>query len=143
MLDKSRILSKLDELDMYLNELQSIMPTNYKEYANSIEKKRACERLLHILIECTIDICTLIVKDLRLGLPAEEEDVFEKLRQKEIISKQMQRKLKAMRGFRNILVHRYSGIDDRLVFENLKKTNDFKEFRKEISRLLKKHEHHK
>ena len=143
MLDKSRILSKLDELDMYLNELESIMPTSYKEYASSIEKKRACERLLHILIECTIDICTLIVKGLRLGLPAEEEDVFEKLRQKEIISKQMQRKLKTMRGFRNILVHRYSGIDDRLVFENLKKTNDFKDFRKEIGRLLKEHEHNK
>jgi len=143
MLDKSRILSKLDELDMYLNELQSIMPTSYKEYASSIEKKRACERLLHILIECTIDICTLIVKGLRLGLPAEEEDVFEKLRGKEIISKQIQRKLKTMRGFRNILVHRYSGIDDRLVFENLKKTNDFKDFRKEIGRLLKEHEHNK
>lgn len=75
---------------------------------------------MHILIECTIDICTLIVKGLRLGLPAEEEDVFEKLRGKEIISKKMQRKLKTMRGFRNILVHTYSGIDDRLVFENLK-----------------------
>jgi uncharacterized protein YutE (UPF0331/DUF86 family) len=137
MLDKNRILSKLDELDMYLNELESIMPKSYEEYASSIEKKRACERLLHVLIECTIDICTLIVKGLRLGLPTEEEDVFEKLRRKEIISKQMERKLKAMRGFRNILVHRYGGVDDKLVFENLKKTNDFKDFRKEISQLFK------
>jgi len=142
MLDKNRILSKLDELDMYLDELESIMPTSYEEYASSIEKKRACERLLHILIECTIDICTLVVKGLRLGLPAEEKDVFEKLGQKEIISKRMERKLKAMRGFRNILVHRYSGIDDRLVFENLKKTNDFKDFRKEIGRLLREREQH-
>lgn len=137
MLDKNRILSKMDELDTYLNELESIMPTSYEEYTSSIEKKRACERLLHILIECTIDICTLIVKGLRLGLPTEEEDVFEKLRQKEIISKQMERKLKAMRGFRNILVHRYGGVDDKLVFEKLKKTNDFRDFRKEISHLLK------
>ncbi|MGB9756592.1 MAG: type VII toxin-antitoxin system HepT family RNase toxin [Candidatus Bathyarchaeales archaeon] len=138
MLDKSRILSKLDEMDIYLNELESIMPTSYEEYTSSIEKRRACERLLHILIECTIDICTLIVKGLRLGLPTEEEDVFEKLRRKEIISKQMERKLKAMRGLRNILVHRYGGVDDKLVFENLKKINDFKDFRKEISQLLKK-----
>jgi uncharacterized protein YutE (UPF0331/DUF86 family) len=137
MLDKNRILSKLDELDMYLNELESIMPKSYEEYASSIEKRRACERLLHVLIECTIDICTLIVKGLRLGLPTEEEDVFEKLRRKEIISKQMERKLKAMRGFRNILVHRYGGVDDKLVFENLKKTNDFKDFRKEISQLFR------
>ena len=143
MLDKNRILSKLDELDMYLDELESIMPTSYEEYAGSVEKKRACERLLHVLIECTIDICTLIVKGLRLGLPAEEEDVFEKLRQKEIISKRMERKLKAMRGFRNILVHRYSGIDDKLVFENLKKASDFKDFREEIGRFLRGREQHK
>ncbi|MEM2972453.1 MAG: DUF86 domain-containing protein [Candidatus Bathyarchaeia archaeon] len=137
MLDKNRILSKLDELDTYLNELESIMPKSYEEYVGSVEKKRACERLLHILIECTIDICTLMVKGLRLGLPTEEGDLFEKLRQKGIISKQMERKLKAMRGFRNILVHRYGGVDDKLVFENLKKTNDFKDFRKEIVDYLK------
>jgi uncharacterized protein YutE (UPF0331/DUF86 family) len=49
----------------------------------------------------------------------------------------MERKLKAMRGFRNILVHRYDGVDDKLVFENLKKINDFRDFRKEISQLLR------
>lgn len=60
MLDKNRILSKLDELDSYLIELKDVMPKNYEEYVSSIEKKRPCERLLHILIECVIDICTLM-----------------------------------------------------------------------------------
>ncbi len=60
MLDKDRILSKLDELDSYLVELESVMPKNYEEYVSSIEKKRSCERLLHILIECTIDVCMLM-----------------------------------------------------------------------------------
>jgi len=50
MLDKNRVLSKLDELDSYINELESVMPKSYEEYVNSIEKKRSCERLLHILI---------------------------------------------------------------------------------------------
>jgi uncharacterized protein YutE (UPF0331/DUF86 family) len=50
MLDKNRILTKLNELDTYLSELESIMPKSYEEYKNSIEKRRACERLLHILI---------------------------------------------------------------------------------------------
>jgi len=140
MLDKYRILSKLDELNMYLNELKSVMPRSYEEYVKSIEKKRACERLLHILIECVIDVCTVLVKDLRLGLPAEEQDLFEKLREKGIISKQMKGKLKVMRGFRNILVHRYGAVDDKLVFENLKKATDFKGFRKEISLFLREYE---
>jgi len=98
MLDKNRILSKLDEMDSYLSELESIMPKSYDEYVGSIEKKRACERVLHILIECVIDVCALIVKGLRLGLPAEEEDLFEKLEKEKIISKEMKEKLKRMRG---------------------------------------------
>jgi len=138
MLDKNRILSKLDELDSYLTELEDVMPKNYEEYINSIEKKRSCERLLHIMIECTIDVCSLMVKGLRLGLPAEEEDLFEKIEKKKIISKKMKEKLKLMRGFRNILVHRYAGVDDQLVFENLKNINDFREFRKQIISFLKK-----
>jgi len=139
MLDKNRILSKLDELDSYLSELESVMPKSYEEYVSSIEKKRSCERLLHILIECVIDVCALMVKGLRLGLPAEEEDLFEKLEKGKIISKEMKKKLKSMRGFRNILVHRYAEVDDELVFENLGNINDFKGFRKEIGSFLKKH----
>ena len=139
MLDKNRIISKLDELDSYLSELESVMPKRYEEYVSSIEKKRSCERLLHILIECVIDVCALIVKGLRLGLPAEEEDLFEKLEKKKVISKKMKEKLKSIRGFRNILVHRYAEVDDELVFENLGNINDFKEFRREIGSFLRKH----
>jgi len=139
MLDKNRILSKLDELDSYLSELESIMPKSYEEYVSSIEKKRSCERLIHILIECMIDVCALMVKGLRLGLPAEEEDLFEKLEKNKIISKEMKQKLRSMRGFRNILVHRYANVDDELVFENLRNINAFEEFRKEISSFLRKH----
>jgi len=138
MLDKDRILSKLDELDSYLVELESVMPKNYEEYVSSIEKKRSCERLLHILIECTIDVCMLMVKGLRLGLPSNEEDLFEKLRKEGIISRGMEEKLKSMRGFRNILVHRYGEVDDELVFENLKNIDDFRKFRKQIISFLKK-----
>ena len=138
MLDKNRILSKLDEMDSYLSELESIMPKSYDEYVGSIEKKRACERVLHILIECVIDVCALIVKGLRLGLPAEEEDLFEKLEREKIISREMKEKLKLMRVFRNILVHRYAGVNDELVFESLGSINDFKEFRKEVGSFLRK-----
>jgi uncharacterized protein YutE (UPF0331/DUF86 family) len=139
MLDKNRILAKLDELDTYLSELESVMPKSYEEYTSSIEKKRSSERLLHVLIECVIDVAALIVKGLRLGLPAEEEDLFEKLEKEKIIPKEMKEKLKIMRGFRNILVHRYAEVDDKFVFDNLRNINDFKEFRKEIAAFLREH----
>lgn len=69
MLDKERILGKIDELDTYLNELSQIAPADFKEYQR-IEKKRGCERLLQLSIECAVDICKLFVSGLRLGLPS-------------------------------------------------------------------------
>jgi len=131
-LDHERVLARIDELDGYLRELHEIMPANFEDY-KKIEKKRACERLLQVSIECIISICALIVSGLRLGLPSEEDDLFEKLEQAEVISSSTKETLKRMKGFRNILVHEYGRIDDGHVYEVLKnKLDDFEVFKKEI-----------
>lgn len=136
-MDKERILVKIDRLDRYLNELHDIMPENYEAY-QKIEKKRACERLLQVSIESVLDICAQIVIELRLGLPSEEDDIFEKLEQAKIISSSTRETLKRMRGFRNILVHEYGHIDDRLVYGILKNNiEDFSSIRKEIIAAVK------
>jgi len=137
-MDKERILSKIDELDSYLLELKEIIPDNFDDYMNFKEKRRACERLLQISIETVIDICTLMLKGMKLGVPGEEEDVFDKLEKSKVITKESKEILKGMKGLRNILVHRYGEIDDELVFQNLKNNlSDFEKFKKEILAFLK------
>lgn len=133
MLDRDRILTRIDELDSYLKELNEIAPGEYSEYLESIEKKRSCERLLQISIECVIDVCSLIVTGLKLGVPSSEEDLFTKLGERNVLSEQMVEKLKQMKGFRNILVHRYGTVDDQLVYDSVKnKLKDFQKFKKEV-----------
>lgn len=137
MLDKERILGKIDELDGYLKELKQIMPKTFHDY-QKIEKKRSCERVVQLCIECVIDMCELFVSGLRLGLPTEEEDLFEKMAKNKIISKDMAVILKEMRGFRNILIHEYATIDNELVYNTIKtKLSDFENFKKEIMAALK------
>jgi len=137
--DKERILSKLAELDGYLHELEEISPKSYKAYKTSIEKKRACERILHISIECVIDICNMLASELKLGLPSTQEDLFQKLESSHIISNQIVGNLKKMKSFRNIIVHRYGIVDDELVYGILKNNlGDFLDFKKEILEFLKK-----
>lgn len=132
-MDKERVLAKIDELDSYKKELEDIIPEDFEDYASSKEARRACERLLHIMIETVIDTCSLMVNELRLGIPGKEEDFFNKLQKKGVISPGLTGKLKSMKGFRNILVHRYGEVDDELVFSFLKKNlQDFDRFRKEI-----------
>ena len=48
---KKRLLSKIDDINGYLEELHNISPNSLEEYKETTEKKRACERLLQILIE--------------------------------------------------------------------------------------------
>lgn len=138
MLDRDRILGKVSDLEGYLKELQTIAPKRFEEF-RQIEKKRACERLLQISVEVVIDICHLFVSGLRLGLPAEEDDIFEKLEYAGIISASMKETLKQIKGFRNILVHEYGKVDDQIVFETIQKgPNDFYAFRIEILHALEK-----
>lgn len=132
MLDRDRILSKLDELDSYLREIAEIKPTTLTEY-QVIEKKRSCERLLQLSIECTIDVCKLLVAGHRLGLPSDETDLFSKIHRKGIITGEIATKLREMRGLRNILVHEYGAIDDQIVFRALtSRLADFEAFKKQV-----------
>jgi len=138
MIDKEKILSKIDELNGYLEELEKIKPSSLEEYQSSIEKKRACERLLQISIETILDIGNIIVSNLKLGVPSDEEDLFDKLKSKKIISVEMIKILNIMKGFRNILVHKYGKVDDELTFENLDKLSDFTDFIEQIMKFLEK-----
>lgn len=139
MIDRERILGKVAELDSYLSELRQILPKSFDEYVRSIEKRRACERLLQIAVEAAIDICAMLVQGLRLGLPAEEDDVFEKLAQHGVLSQKMVETLRRMKGFRNILVHEYGRVDDRIVFDvAVNRLGDFEDFKREVLAALQK-----
>lgn len=138
MIDKKRILAKIDELDMYLEELEEIAPESFEEYRGSAEKRRACERLLQIAIEAVIDISYMLARDLSMGLPADEDSIFDALAKKKIISREFSETLKDMKSFRNILVHRYGTVDDELVFDAIKgKIADFEAFKKAVLKFLK------
>ncbi|MBS3093061.1 DUF86 domain-containing protein [Candidatus Pacearchaeota archaeon] len=136
-LDREKILSKIDELDSFIEEIEKIKPVDFEEY-KTIEKKRSIERLFQISIETVIDICNILNSNLKLGIPNDEDNLAENLENNKIISKKVSQLIKEMKGFRNILVHKYGKVDDEIVFENLDKLSDFELFKKEILDFLKK-----
>ncbi len=141
MLDRERILCKLDELDGYLGELRQVVPGSYAKYRDSVEKRRATERLLPIAVESVLDVCGLFVSGLRLGLPAEEDDLFEKMETAGLISSTMGGTLRSMKGFRNLLVHEYGAVDDAVVYKvATTRTADLLAFKNEAIEALRKHE---
>ncbi len=137
MIDRDRLLAKLDELDGYLGELRSIAPARFEEYLR-VEKKRACERLVQMLVEAVIDASALLVAGLRLGLPGDEDDLFDKLARQAVISTPMADTLRRMKGLRNLLVHEYGRVNDEIVFDAVQhRLGDFDAFKREILAFLR------
>ncbi len=135
-MDRERILAKLDRLEQYLRELGEVAPTAFAEYQR-VEKKRACERLAQIAVEAALDVCALLVRELRLGLPGEVDDVLTKLLEAGILSPDTVTALRRMKGFRNILVHEYGAVDDRLVYEVVtQRMGDLTRFAGEVRAIL-------
>lgn len=134
--DMNRILVKLDEMDRYLRELGEILPEE-DEYHRDLIKRRACEKTIELAIESLMDVAALIVSSERFGLPSDEESIIDLLVENRVITPDMGEK-KDMKGFRNILVHKYGRLDDRLVYRFLTEDiDDFTRFRDQVNRYLK------
>lgn len=136
MLDRERILSRLGELDGYLRELGQVAPESFEAY-QSVATRRACERLLQVAIESVIDTCALVVSGLSLGVPGDEEDLITKLENADVLSTSTAETVRSMKGFRNILVHQYGRVDDRIVYEKARSgLADFERFKAEVIEAL-------
>lgn len=89
-------------------------------------------------VELIIDVVAMINADLKLGIPNGTLDVLEQLQGQEILNSEMVEKIKGMRGFRNILVHRYGRLDEELAYDIIKsKLSDFEILEKEIMSIIR------
>jgi len=131
------IRSKMEEILESLRLIEENLPDNFEDFESLGIVKDGIYKRAEFAIQNVIDICAVINSDLRLTMPEREEDVFEGLMRAGIIPEEMAHKLRLMKGFRNILVHRYGRINDRLAFEFLHNhLEDIYEFVELIEGLL-------
>jgi uncharacterized protein YutE (UPF0331/DUF86 family) len=128
---------KIREITDGVTLVQEHLPKTLHEFRSLGLIKDGIYKRIEFAIEDVFDICAIINTDLDLGVPGEDEDILDHLAGNGIISTTMQEKIHAMRGFRNIVVHRYGTIDDALAFQLLKENiGDFSLFTAEIERIL-------
>ncbi len=132
------VYSKITEIDESLKIVKDNLPDEVEEFVTLGIVKDGIYKRLEYAIEDVFDICHVINADLSLGIPSSEEDVIENLRNRGIIDSDISDKLMAMRRFRNIVVHRYGKIDDRIAFSLLEnELGDFELFNERIRVFLK------
>ena len=76
MKTRDRVVGLIDLLEQYVKQLETHITVTFRAYSLDLEKKRFAERTLQLAIETCIDICQLIVKELKLGVPRDEESIF-------------------------------------------------------------------
>ncbi|TFH42347.1 MAG: hypothetical protein E4G94_06425 [ANME-2 cluster archaeon] len=59
MMDRDRLIEKMDELEMYLGELVEYLPDDQEEYLTNGMSKRAFQ----LACEDILDICNLIISE--------------------------------------------------------------------------------
>lgn len=137
MMDKDRLIEKMDELEMYLRELEEYLPDDKEEYLKNGMSKRACERTFQLACEDILDICNLIISDEGLGIPADSKDTVRKLAEHSILENSLASRVEELIGFRNLLVHQYGRVDNSRAYTYLhNELHDFYEFLEAIETYI-------
>ncbi|MGB7545858.1 MAG: DUF86 domain-containing protein [Methanothrix sp.] len=131
------IRSKLVDIEKSISLVKENIPGCFEEFSQLGLVKDGIYKRMELAIENIIDICSIINSDLRLSLPESEENFIEILGGNGILTRSMVDKIRRMKGFRNIIVHRYGRIDDLLAYKILTDNmDDFSEFIESIEKLL-------
>ncbi|KNZ68922.1 hypothetical protein Tfer_2410 [Thermincola ferriacetica] len=136
MVDKEKVEQRLIKLEQAVRKLKEIAMCSWDEYSNNEALRDRAERNLQVAAQACIDIANHIIADRGYRTPQGYADSFAVLSEEGLIPVELATKMKMVAGFRNILVHDYLEIDNRIVYKSLKDLNDFIEFAKHIYHLL-------
>ncbi len=114
MENEAVIINKYESIEKCIKRI-------HEEYENNPENLEDYRRLDCIVFnlqrscELVTDIAMYIVSMRKLGIPQEKRGAFELLYKNGLISKETETNMKKMIGFRNIAIHDYKNIDEKIL----------------------------
>ncbi len=133
------IIKKLKELENNLIFLkQASSAINNDNLKKDMIKYWGIERGIQICIECVIDIGNILISVSDNDKPSTYRETMIALTQIDVIPENFSKKLSKMVGFRNILVHDYTKIDEDIIIHILKnELDDFIKYIEYVNKWLK------
>lgn len=136
MVDKSVILSRVEQIDKHLNKLYDFKDLSYDNFIKDWIPQDVVEYNLFQIINHIIDMVEHIVVDDDYGLPSTSYEAIQILFDKGIIDERDLDLLKKMIGFRNVVGHEYININKEIVYNIL--TKNLPEIKVVVSKIIKK-----
>ena len=128
MVDEDRISARLRRLDAELRFLESVRERGWQHYTSTRETRLATERSLQVALQVCLDVGAHLVAELGLPTPNGYAEVFEVLGRQGLVEADLAGRLGEAARQRNLLVHLYDDVDDRLVFASLDRLEDLRGF---------------
>lgn len=109
MTDSALVGKRLAFIETCLQELRGL--ARPEALRDDIREQRFVEHTLQLSIQAAMDVASHIVSDDRLGEPATNRELFDRLARAGWVDGGLADRLSAMAGFRNVLVHGYTDVD--------------------------------
>jgi uncharacterized protein YutE (UPF0331/DUF86 family) len=129
------ILAKriLESLQASLHHLESKKGISLSAYRKNEDMQAIVERRLETAIQACIDLGNHIISHDQLGRPDDYAEIFSILNRHSVISEALEKTMRKMVGFRNLLIHQYRDVlvdmVHKILHENL---DDFYQFARAI-----------
>lgn len=120
MLETTYLCAKIEVMRGYYSELMDIVAdATLDQYVESTLIRRSTERIIQLIVECATDINCMILKGLGKPAPKDYFNSFIELGEVGVLEMDFVLSIAPSTGLRNILVHEYQKIDNRIVFQSI------------------------
>lgn len=113
---------KLATLQSYYKELAELQYITYDDYTGNRLYKRTVERLLQLIVEVATDINNMVLRGAGKDTPVDYYSSFVKMAEANVFPMEFALEIAPSTGLRNIIVHEYQVIDDRVVHASIPNT---------------------
>ena len=137
MIDKTVVTTRVSHILEAIALLRPVLDVSPDEYQRNPDRYLKAERLMEIIAQAMIDICSHMSAALALPKAEDSHQLADILADRGVISESRRRPVQGVFGLRNILAHQYLVVDRaRFQAEVKAGLGEVESFCSQISRLL-------
>lgn len=133
----SAVTERLAALGDYLEELEPLRDYSLEEYLDDNRLRRMGERLLQLIVESASDAARMLMLGRGYNPGPSHAACFHNLARRHLLSHDLAGRLAEYTSVRNVVVHDYLALDDRMIYQQIKEARQvFGEFLRQMRRQI-------
>jgi uncharacterized protein YutE (UPF0331/DUF86 family) len=137
MVDRDKIEGLVRHLRQYLKHLRELASLTETQFLADPHAIGSARYYLTVTVEACLDIAGHLIASEGMRAPRDYKDTFRVLNEAGILPDDLATTMQSLAGLRNLLVHVYWNVDDRMIHESLRsELGDFEAFVAQVMGFL-------